>query len=83
MVPLGPAALSAPARDGRYGSMGAVPTVARWWSSRTDPQRIDLYTRSSYYSTLVLVPVLLFFAVSSDWATSLRVGRRWCCSAPR
>jgi two-component system sensor histidine kinase DesK len=50
--------------------MGAVPTVARWWSSRTDPQRIDLYTRSSYYSTLVLLPVLLFFAVSSDWATS-------------
>jgi signal transduction histidine kinase len=72
VVPLGPAALTRPARDGRYGSMGAVPTVARWWSSRTDPQRIDLYTRSSYYSTLVFVPVLLFFAVASDWATDSR-----------
>ncbi len=70
MVPLGPAALTRPASDGRYGSMGAVPTVARWWSSRTDPQRIDLYTRSSYYSTLVFVPVLLLFSVSPDWATS-------------
>jgi two-component system sensor histidine kinase DesK len=50
--------------------MRAVPTVARWWSSRTDPQRIDLYTRSSYYSTLVFVPVLLLFSVSPGWAAS-------------
>ena len=70
MVPLGPAALTRPAGDGRYGSMGAVPTVARWWSSRTDPQRIDLYTRSSYYSTLVFVPVLLFFSVAPNWVTA-------------
>jgi two-component system sensor histidine kinase DesK len=75
VVPLGSEALSPgapvhPVNGGRYGSMGAVPTVARWWSSRTDPQRIDLYTRSSFYATLVLVPVLLFFAVSSDWAAS-------------
>jgi two-component system sensor histidine kinase DesK len=48
--------------------MGAVPTVARWWSSRTDPQRIDLYTRSSYYGTLVFLPALLLFAVVPDWA---------------
>ncbi|WP_176832463.1 sensor histidine kinase [Geodermatophilus sp. DSM 45219] len=47
-----------------------MPTVARWWSSRTDPQRIDLYTRSSYYSTLVFVPVLLFFSVAPDWVTA-------------
>jgi signal transduction histidine kinase len=70
VVPLGPTALTRPARDGRYGSMGAVPTVARWWSSRTDPQRIDLYTRSSYYATLVFVPVLLFFSVAPDWVTA-------------
>jgi two-component system sensor histidine kinase DesK len=50
--------------------MGAVPTVARWWSSRTDPQRIDLYTRSSYYSTLVFLPVLLLFAAAPDWVTA-------------
>jgi signal transduction histidine kinase len=69
VVPLGPAALTRPARDGRYGSMGAVPTVARWWTSRTDPQRIDLYTRSSYYSMLVALPALLLFAVAGDWAS--------------
>ncbi|MEX5720473.1 sensor histidine kinase [Geodermatophilus maliterrae] len=45
-----------------------MPTVARWWSSRTDPQRIDLYTRSSYYTTLVFLPALLLFAVVPDWA---------------
>ncbi|WP_175471580.1 sensor histidine kinase [Geodermatophilus telluris] len=45
-----------------------MPTVARWWSSRTDPQRIDLYTRWSYYSTLVLLPPLLLLAVAADWA---------------
>ena len=67
MVPLGSTALSDPGRDGRYGSMRAVPTVARWWSSRTDPQRIDLYTRWSYYSALVFLPVLLLFAVSPAW----------------
>jgi two-component system sensor histidine kinase DesK len=48
--------------------MGAVPTVTRWWSSRTDPQRIDLYTRWSSYSTIVMLPLLLLFAVAGDWA---------------
>ncbi len=78
MVPLGAEALRSdaltrPADDGRYGSMGAVPTVARWWSSRTDPQRIDLYTRSSCYVTLALLPLLLLGAVASNWAA----GSRW------
>ncbi|WP_448641446.1 sensor histidine kinase [Geodermatophilus sp. URMC 63] len=45
-----------------------MPTVARWWSSRTDPQRIELYTRWSYYLTLALLPLLLLGAVSPAWA---------------
>jgi two-component system sensor histidine kinase DesK len=32
--------------------MTAVPTVSRWWSSRSAPQRIDLYTRWSFYTYL-------------------------------
>jgi signal transduction histidine kinase len=72
VVPLVPAALSDPGRDGRYGSMGAVPTVARWWSSRTDPQRIDLYTRWSYYSTLVFLPLFLLLAVAPGWGAPPR-----------
>ena len=32
--------------------MTAVPTVSRWWSSRSAPQRIDLYTRWSFYAYL-------------------------------
>ncbi len=38
--------------------MTAVPTVSRWWNSRTAPQRIDLYTRWSFYSFLAALPVL-------------------------
>ncbi len=72
MVPLGPAALSDPGRDGRYGSMRAVPTVARWWSSRTESQRIDLYTRWSYYSTLVFLPFFLLLAVAPAWGAPPR-----------
>jgi hypothetical protein len=52
--------------------MGAVPTVARWWSSRTDPQRIDLYTRWSYYSTLVFLPLFLLLAVAPGWGAPPR-----------
>jgi two-component system sensor histidine kinase DesK len=52
--------------------MGAVPTVARWWSSRTDPQRIDLYTRWSYYSTLVLLPLMLLVALAPGWGAPER-----------
>ncbi len=40
------------------GSMGGVPTVARWWGSRSDKQRIGLYTRWSYYGWLAATPLL-------------------------
>ncbi|PRY41143.1 two-component system sensor histidine kinase DesK [Geodermatophilus tzadiensis] len=71
MVPLGAQALrtgapEAPAGGGRYGSMRAVPTVARWWSSRTDPQRLDLYTRSSFYGWLALTPALALMVLGSE-----------------
>ena len=59
-------------RGGRYGSMGAVPTVARWWRSRSDPQRIELYTRWSYYSFLATLPLFVLLAVASDWAGAPR-----------
>jgi two-component system sensor histidine kinase DesK len=36
--------------------MSAVPTVARWWRRRSDPQRLDLYTRWSFYAALGLTP---------------------------
>ena len=51
---------------GRYGSMVPVPNVASWWAGRSDPQRIALYTRSSYYSVLVLTPVLALLVIKSS-----------------
>ncbi len=57
-------------RDGRYGSMVAVPTVSRWWRTRTDPQRIELYTRWSYYTSFLGLPPLLLFAVAPGWSTA-------------
>ncbi|WP_249523821.1 sensor histidine kinase [Modestobacter marinus] len=51
------------ARIGRYGSMTAVPTVSRWWVSRTAPQRIDLYTRWSFYGWIGAGLPLFTFAV--------------------
>jgi len=50
---------------GRYGSMTAVPTVSRWWNSRTAPQRIDLYTRWSFYSFLAGLPVVALAVVGA------------------
>ncbi|MGY1811513.1 sensor histidine kinase [Blastococcus sp. SYSU D00820] len=35
-----------------------MPIVSRWWESRTDPQRIDLYTRWSFYIWLAMTPLL-------------------------
>ena len=44
-----------PAPDvGRYGSMSVVPAVARGWGGRSDPQRLELYTRWSFYLTIGL-----------------------------
>ena len=57
--------MSSAVRAGRYGSIVAVPTVSRWWSSRTDPQRIELYTRSSFYSFAWGLPLLALLVTSS------------------
>jgi signal transduction histidine kinase len=45
--------------------MGAVPTVARWWRDRSDPQRLDLYTRWSFYGWLGLSPLLALMVAGS------------------
>lgn len=45
--------------------MTAVPTVSRWWNSRTAPQRIDLYTRWSFYFFLAGLPVLALAVVGA------------------
>lgn len=37
--------------------MGGVPTVSRWWGNRSDPERIELYTRWSFYSLFAAVPL--------------------------
>ncbi|WP_456565872.1 sensor histidine kinase [Blastococcus sp. SYSU D00695] len=41
-----------------------MPTVSRWWESRTAPQRLDLYTRWSFYCWLALTPLLALLALS-------------------
>jgi two-component system sensor histidine kinase DesK len=41
--------------------MGAVPNVVSWWGSRSDPERLDLYTRWTFYSFLGALP---FFALA-------------------
>ncbi|MGY1845725.1 MULTISPECIES: sensor histidine kinase [unclassified Blastococcus] len=38
-----------------------MPTVTRWWGSRSDPERIELYTRWSFYTFLGAIPL---FAVA-------------------
>lgn len=40
--------------------MGGVPTVARWWGNRSDPERIELYTRWSFYALFAAVPLFAF-----------------------
>ncbi|MFW3172229.1 sensor histidine kinase [Geodermatophilus sp. CPCC 206100] len=35
-----------------------MPTVARWWENRSAPQRIELYTRWSFYGWLAMTPLL-------------------------
>jgi two-component system sensor histidine kinase DesK len=54
-----------PVSGGRYGSISAVPTAARWWGSRSDPQRLDLYTRWSFYVFLALAPLLTTLGLGS------------------
>jgi len=45
--------------------MSAVPTVARWWGTRSDPQRLELYTRWSFYAALGLSPLLTTLGLGS------------------
>jgi signal transduction histidine kinase len=45
--------------------MSAVPTVARWWGSRSDPQRLELYTRWSFYAALCVTPLLTTLGLGS------------------
>jgi two-component system, NarL family, sensor histidine kinase DesK len=48
-----------PAPDvGRYGTMSLVPALAQGWGGRSDPQRIELYTRWSFYLTVGTSPFL-------------------------
>jgi signal transduction histidine kinase len=47
------------------GSMGAVPTVARWWGSRSNTQRLDLYTRWSFYTFIGALPLFAFAVLGS------------------
>ncbi|MGY1672166.1 sensor histidine kinase [Geodermatophilus sp. SYSU D00710] len=42
-----------------------MPTVARWWRDRSDPQRLDLYTRSSFYGWLGMTPLLALLVAGS------------------
>jgi two-component system sensor histidine kinase DesK len=44
--------------------MAAVPGLTRWWSSRSDTDRIELYTRWSFHVTLVGMPFLLLLATA-------------------
>ena len=43
-----------------------MATVAGWWAQRSDPQRIALYTRSSYYAVLAMLPFFAFLVVGSS-----------------
>src|SRR4051812_24112874 len=52
--------------NGRYGSMVAVPTVSGWWARRSDPQRIALYTRSSYYGFVAVTPLFALLVVAGS-----------------
>ncbi|MGK5114305.1 MULTISPECIES: sensor histidine kinase [unclassified Geodermatophilus] len=42
-----------------------MPTVVRWWEDRSAPQRIELYTRWSFYIWLAATPLLALGVVGS------------------
>lgn len=46
--------------------MGGVPTVARWWGNRSDPERIELYTRWSFYSLFAGLPLFAVGALGAE-----------------
>ena len=43
--------------------MTVVPTVTRWWGRRTDLERLDLYTRSSFYGAMAFTALLATFGL--------------------
>src|SRR3954447_18219844 len=45
--------------------MSAVPNLARWWGNRSDPQRLHLYTRWSFYGAIGLTPLLAMLGLGS------------------
>jgi two-component system sensor histidine kinase DesK len=45
--------------------MSAMPNVARWWGKRSDPQRLHLYTRWSFYGAIGLTPLLALLGLGS------------------
>jgi hypothetical protein len=49
--------------------MSAVPTVARWWGSRSDPQRLDLCTRWSFYAFIPFTPLQTALGLGSAATT--------------
>jgi signal transduction histidine kinase len=61
--------------------MIGVPIVAPWWESRSDPERIDLYTRWSFYSWIASTPLLAAVVIgradrlgSPAWAAGFVAG---------
>jgi two-component system sensor histidine kinase DesK len=46
----------------RHGSRAAVPGLTRWWSSRSDTDRIEIYTRWSFHVALLGLPFVLLLA---------------------
>ncbi|MGY1771464.1 sensor histidine kinase [Blastococcus sp. SYSU D00813] len=61
-----------------------MPTVSRWWESRTAPQRLDLYTRWSFYGWLGLTPALALLAlapVAAEAGAALVAGYVAGCAA--
>ncbi|OMQ14357.1 hypothetical protein A7K94_0217245, partial [Modestobacter sp. VKM Ac-2676] len=57
--------------------MTAVPTVSRWWSDRTAPQRIDLYTRWSFYLFLAGLPVFALAVIGAAVEGAAPTARSW------
>src|SRR3954449_10595923 len=53
--------------------MSTVPNVARWWGKRSDPQRLHLYTRWSFYGAIGLTPLLAMLGLGSAAAADAPV----------
>ncbi|WP_091556252.1 sensor histidine kinase [Klenkia taihuensis] len=47
--------------------MAAVPGLSRWWSSRSDTDRIEIYTRWSFHLTLAGLPFLVLLVTVSAY----------------